>query len=149
MEVKRIRKKHKVNLPESVREIVSYDHRLHGESVEWSIDTECRVAVLSKWHQRRLDEDPKAHTIQDKSFAPLERVNVNSGSNIVLINDIRAKVDWGTDIADQVVYLAHKDMLEGQKKSVYVVGGEVVRQIVRKGFSEMPEYEEIIRKSPE
>jgi hypothetical protein len=94
-------------------------------------------------------EDKKAHSLQSEKFASLERVNVNSGSNIVLISDIRKEVGWKTDIGDQIVYLSHQDMLEGQKKTVYVVGGDIVREIVREGFSAMPDYEEIIKVSPE
>ena len=149
LEVKRLRDKFKLNLPRSIRDLVSFDHPVYGESVQWHIDTESKVAVLSRSFEEVEEGQRRNHTLSSENFIPLERVNVTSGSTIVLISEVRNSVEWEAEVSGQVAYLAHDEMLEGQRKSVFLVGGEVAREMIDKGVSVSPDYESILSATPE
>jgi hypothetical protein len=148
LEVKRLRDKFKMNLPKDIRELVSFDHPFYGESVQWNIDTENKVAVLSKSF-KQVDEGERREHGLSGNFIPLDRVNVSSGSTVVLISEVRNSVEWETTVSGQVAYLAHSDMLEGDRKSVYIVGGEVARKLIDQGISARPDYQSILSQTPE
>jgi hypothetical protein len=66
-----------------------------------------------------------------------------------LISEVRNSVEWEAEVSGQVAYLAHDEMLEGQRRSVYLVGGEVAREMIDKGVSVSPDYESILSATPE
>lgn len=149
LEVKRLRDKFKLNLPKDIRELVSFDHPFYGESVQWNIDTENKVAVLSRSFGEVDEGQRRNHNLRSENFIPLERVNVNSGSTIVLIKEVRNSVEWNTEVSGQVAYLAHDEMLEGQRRSVFLVGGKVVRELIDKGIPISEDYKSILSTTPE
>jgi hypothetical protein len=149
LEVKRLRDKFKMNLPQPIRELVSFEHPVYGESVQWHIDTDSKVAVLSRSFEDVDEDERRTHSLRSENFIPLERVNVTSGSTVVLISEVRNSVEWEAEISGQVAYLAHDEMLEGERRSVYLVGGEVAREMIDKGVSVSPDYEPVLSATPE
>lgn len=132
-----VRSQKKINFPDEVQAHISYEHRVHGESVEWHYEEDVGVAVISN---DRLSNNRYVH---------VKRADVtDNGVNIRPPNDLIESLSRPIYKGMTVVYLAHEDMLEGDIRSVYLLTESQALNLVGERSDESEELREVLSDTP-
>ncbi|TQQ82994.1 hypothetical protein EGH24_06050 [Halonotius terrestris] len=132
-----VRSQKKINFPDKVQRNVSFEHRAHGESVEWHYEENEGVAVISN------------DRLSDERYVHIKRANVmDDGVNIRPPNDLIEDLSRPIYKGMTTVYLAHEDMLEGDIRSVYLLTESQAFTLIGERTDDSKELREVLSNTP-
>lgn len=114
-----------VPFPAAAREVVGVDHEVHGPSVYWNYERNANYVVLSNYALR----DPSYVDVGRYKIYDVEaddgaggRIRVPEGLDAV----VRSNFLEGT----RVVYLAHREMVESDDPTLYLLSNAQFRNLL-------------------
>jgi hypothetical protein len=106
--VQKLGDRHRVTVPKEVRNQVSRESPLKGEVVEWYLESESGVGVVS--NSRNLEEGNYVHA---------RATTLSNNGSTTVPETLRDEMSRPVYVGQQVAFLAYPEMLEGEKQSVY------------------------------
>lgn len=112
-------------------------HAVRGESVEWNYEKNTGVAIVSNTPLTR------------ERYHHIKRTKVlDNGSNIRPPDDLVATLSRPVYPGLTVAYMAHEEMLEGEKRSVYILTEGQALELMGTSRADREELREILLKTP-
>jgi hypothetical protein len=124
----------RITIPSEVAEHVVYE-KGKSRTVYWHLTASNDIAFLSRSYEEVELPRLRDHRLDTMQYKSKDNTSISDSNVVTILKGVREATGWDFSEDNTLVFIASKDMLEGDRRSVYMITEEMFFEILETGIS--------------